>query len=158
MKSFYFLSLITYCLFNIAVLKADDTVKLMVGTQTFLCEFTSQLNCKAVNQLQQKEIQLKKDGAKIQIEDKARSLSAEIQTSLSGANVIYEITLCSVESCSISNVVTNSLGSINQTMSGQYNITQKTFYVLALFVNSDLSSVNLEKSIIAPKLTKYLNF
>jgi len=48
--------------------------KLNVGTQTFLCEFTSQLSCKAVNQLQQKEIQLNKDGAKIHIEDKTRSL------------------------------------------------------------------------------------
>lgn len=156
MKSFYLLSFITFCFFNNSALRADDTVRAMIGTQTFLCELSNQLSCKAVNQVQQKEIQLKKAGAKIQIEDKARNLSAEIETSLDGVNVIYDLTLCSAESCSMSSVITNSSGSINQTISGQYNITQKSFYVLAVFINTNLSPVNLEEKIIAPKLLKYL--
>lgn len=156
MKSFYLLSFITFCFFNYSNLMADDTIRAMIGTQTFLCELTNQLSCKAVNQVQQKEIQLKKAGAKIQIEDKSRNLSAEIDTSVDGVNMVYDLSLCSAQTCSMSSIVTNSSGSINQTMSGQYNITQKSFYILAVFINTNLSPINLEEKIITPKLSKYL--
>jgi hypothetical protein len=124
---------------------ADDSVKVTVGTQTYLCEIAAQLNCKAVNQVQQQEMALKKNGGKIQIADKDRGLSADIITSLDKNNVVYDITLCSSQSCSINTVTSDTTGNINQVMAGQYNITQKSFYVLGFFISTHASGLNLEE-------------
>ena len=56
---------------------AEDTVKVLVGTQTYLCEITNQLNCKAVNQVQKAEIQLKKNAGNVTIEDKETGFLAK---------------------------------------------------------------------------------
>lgn len=126
---------------------AEDTVKVLVGTQTFQCEINGNLSCKAINNVQQKEMSIKKDGAKIQIADQAKGLSADIITSLNAGNVVYDITLCSNTACSISDNNGGSNGYINQTMFGQYNITEKTFYVLGFFINSENKSVDLAEKI-----------
>jgi hypothetical protein len=128
---------------------ADDTVKVTVGTQTYLCEITNQLNCKATNQVQKADMQLKKNAGQINIQDKERKLNGEIATSLDHGNVVYDLTICSAESCSLSTVTTDPNGSINQVMSGQYNITQKSFYVLGFFISTHASDVNFEDKILA---------
>ena len=131
---------------NIAL--ADDTVKVTVGTQTYLCELTSQLNCKAVNQLQKQDIQLKKNAGQISIADKERNLTADIATTLENNNVVYDVTLCSSQACSLSTVTSDPTGNINQVMSGQYNITQKSFYVLGFFISTHANGVNLEENLL----------
>ncbi|MGZ3807585.1 MAG: hypothetical protein ACXVCE_05825 [Bacteriovorax sp.] len=130
---------------------AEDTVKATIGTQTYLCELTTQLSCKAVNQVQQKEMLLKKNAERIQIEDKDRGLSAEVSTSLDNNNVVYDLTLCSSQSCSMSTVTSDPSGNINQVMSGQYNITQKSFYVLGFFISTHANGLNLEDKILNSK-------
>jgi len=127
---------------------AEDTVKVLVGTQTYLCEITNQLNCKAVNQVQKAEIQLKKNAGNVTIEDKERKLNAEIATTLDHNNVIYDLTICSAESCSLSTITSDPNGSINQVMSGQYNITQKSFYVLGFFISTQANTINFEEKIL----------
>ncbi|MGZ3787880.1 MAG: hypothetical protein ACXVLQ_05120 [Bacteriovorax sp.] len=130
---------------------AEDTVKATIGTQTYLCELTTQLSCKAVNQVQQKEMLLKKNAERIQIEDKDRGLSAEVSTSLDNNNVVYDLTICSSQSCSMSTVTSDPSGNINQVMSGQYNITQKSFYVLGFFISTHANGLNLEDKILNSK-------
>lgn len=132
---------------------ADDNIKVNVGTQTYLCQITTQLECKAVNQIQQKEITLKKNSGKIQIEDKERNLAADIATSLDNNNIVYDITLCSSQSCSLSTITSDTTGRINQVMSGQYNINEKSFYVLGFFINNHGTNINFEQKI----LTKIAN-
>jgi hypothetical protein len=127
---------------------ADDTVKVTVGTQTYLCEITNQLNCKATNKIQKTEIFVKKNAGQINIQDKERKLDGEIATSLDHGNVVYDLTLCSPDSCGLSTVTTDSNGSINQVVSGQYNITQKSFYVLGFFISTHASDINLEEKIL----------
>ncbi len=126
---------------------ASDTVKVLVGTQTFKCDLNGSLSCKAINEIQQKEMVVKKDGGKIQIAEQSKGLSADIVTSLNNGNVIYDITLCSNTVCTVSDNNGGSNGYINQSMFGQYNITEKTFYVLGFFINSENNSVNLSESI-----------
>jgi len=130
---------------------AEDTVKVTVGTQTYLCELSSELNCKAVNAVQQKEILLKKQSGKVQIEDKAKGLSAEVITNFVNNSVVYDMTLCSNQSCSISTTTSDATGNINQVMSGQYNITQNSFYVLGFFISTHANAVNLEEKILNTK-------
>jgi hypothetical protein len=127
---------------------ADDTVKVTVGTQTYLCEITNQLNCKPANTVQKTEILVKKNAGQINIQDKERKLNGEIATSLDHGNIVYDLTLCSQDSCSLSTVTTDPSGSINQVMSGQYNITQKSFYVLGFFISTHASDVNFEEKIL----------
>jgi hypothetical protein len=122
---------------------ADDTVKVIVATQTYQCDFTDKLNCKAINEFQQKEIMIKKNGGSVQVEDKEHGLMATMVTVLEGSNVSYGLTLCSALSCSVSTVESNSNGDIAQSMSGQYNITQKSFKVLLFFITNKLSSTNM---------------
>ncbi len=141
-----------FCLLLSTNLIADDNVKVTVGTQTYLCEITNQLNCKAVNLVQQKEILLKKNNGKIQIQDKERNLEAEIDTSLNNNNVVYDLTLCSTTSCTMSTVTSDNGGSINQILSGQYNITQKSFYVLGFFISTKAVMINLEEKILNSKM------
>ena len=127
---------------------AEDTVKVSVGTQTYLCTLTSQLTCNPTNQVQQQVMNLKKNGGKIQIADKERGLSADIDTSLDHNNVIYDLTLCSDKTCSISTVNSDAVGNINQLMLGQYNITEKSFYVLGFFINSQGKAMDFEAALL----------
>lgn len=140
--------IILLCLLVSTAAIADDTVKVTVGTQTYLCEITSQLNCKAANQVQKTDLQLKRNGGQINIQDKDRKLNAEIATSLDYNNMIYDLTICSAETCSQSTVTTDPNGSINQVMAGQYNITQKSFYVLGFFISTHATDVSFEDKIL----------
>jgi hypothetical protein len=136
-----------FLIINSSQLFADDTVKVTVGTQTYLCEITTQLSCKAINQVQQKEMILKKNGGTVSIEDKAQNLSGDIVTSLDKSSVVYDMTLCSALACTINTVTTDASGTINQVIAGQYNITQKSFYVLGFFISTHTHGVNIEEKI-----------
>ena len=132
---------------------AEDTVKVTVGTQSYHCDLGSELSCKAVNEVQSKVILLKKSGGQVGVEDKPRSLTATADTSLNGTNVVYDVTICSALSCSASTVTSDSTGKINQVISGQYNITQKSFDILGFFISTQAGIVNLQ-DIILKKLNK----
>ena len=119
-----------------------------VGTQTYHCDLGAELNCKAVNEVQQKAILIKKNGGQVGVEDKPRGLTADAVTSLSGTNVVYDLTICSPQACSIATTTSDSLGKINQVVSGQYNITQKSFDVLGFFISTQAGIVNLEEQVI----------
>lgn len=124
---------------------ASDSVKVLIATQVFHCQFNETLNCRAIDQIQRKEILLKKDSGGVQLVDKEHGLRADILTSLDNNNVIYEMTLCSSESCTTSTVDSDSVGNISQSMSGQYGQTQKSFYVLLFYITNKIDSVNLNK-------------
>jgi hypothetical protein len=124
---------------------ADETQKVLIGTQTYQCDINPQLSCKAINNVQQKEILIKKNGGKIQIADAPKGLSADIDTTFENSQMSYDITLCSKTVCTTSNSNGGQNGYINQTMFGQYNITEKTFFVLGFFINSENHPVNLEE-------------
>jgi hypothetical protein len=126
----------------------DETVKVTVGTQTYHCELGAELSCKAVNEVQQKIIQLKRNGGQVGAEDKARALTADVVTSLDGSNIIYDVTICSAESCSISTTTTDSTGEINLVVSGQYNITKKSFDVLGFFISTNASVTDLQSKVL----------
>ncbi|MDD4974087.1 MAG: hypothetical protein PHY93_07030 [Bacteriovorax sp.] len=127
---------------------AEDTVKVTVGTQSYHCDLGAELSCKAVNEVQQKAIVLKKNGGQVGVEDKARGLNADAVTSLNGTNVVYDVTICSGQSCSISTVTSDSTGKINQVISGQYNITQKSFDVLGFFISTQAGVTELQEIIL----------
>lgn len=146
----YLLAIVLF-LISTTVVLADDSVKVTVGTQTYLCELSNELNCKAVNAVQQKVILLKKQSGKVQIEDKVKGLSAEVITNFVNNNVVYDMTLCSNLSCSISTTTSDATGNINQVMSGQYNITQNSFYVLGFFISTHANPINLEEKILNTK-------
>lgn len=135
-------------LLSSTIVLAADTINVTIGTQTYFCELASQLNCKAVNQLQKEDIQLKKNGSVVSIADKERNLSAEIATSLNNNNVVYDLTLCSSQACSLSTVTSDPAGTINQVASGQYNITQKSFYVLGFFISTHSKGINFEERLL----------
>jgi hypothetical protein len=141
-KSSLFLILI---LFASSKSFAADTVKVIIATQVLQCTLGEKLNCKALGQIQSKEIVLKKEGGNVELVDKEHGLSAEIVTSLENNNVVYSMTLCSSETCSISTTNTDQKGNINQSMSGQYNYTQKSFYILLFFITNQVSGLNLEE-------------
>ena len=132
---------------------ADDTVKVRVGTQSYHCELNPELSCKAVNEVQQKVILLKKNGGQVGVEDKLRGLTADAVTSLNGTDIVYDVTICSAQSCSISTVTSDSTGKINQVISGQYNITQKAFDVLGFFISTQAGVTNL-KDLILKKIER----
>jgi hypothetical protein len=143
------IAIMSLFLLSITTSFADDSVKVTVGTQTYLCEITTQLSCKATNQVQQQAIQLKKNAGSIHIEDKERNLKADIDTSLDHNNVVYDFTLCSAQTCSINSTTTNPAGNINQVMLGQYNITQKSFYIIGAFISTQAAEVNFEQKILS---------
>lgn len=134
-------------LFNIAM--ADDTVKVAVGTQTYQCTINGNLTCNAVNEVQQQTLTIKKNGGHFQIADAARKLTADIDTTTENAQVSYAVTFCSSSVCTLSTSNGGKNAYINQTMFGQYNITEKSFYVLGFFINSQNAPVNLEEKILA---------
>lgn len=129
---------------------ADETIKVTVGTQSYHCELGAELKCLAVNDIQRKTIQLKKNDGSVAVEDKPRGLSIDVSTSLSEGRVVYDLTTCSLQSCSISTVTTDFSGSINQVVSGQYNITQKSFDIIGIFLTTQNGlSFNLEDKILS---------
>lgn len=127
---------------------ADDSIKVTVGTQSYHCTLGSELDCKAVNEIERKTVLLKKNGGTVGAEDKERGLSADVATSLNGGNVIYDVTICSSQSCSVSTVTSDSIGSIDQVISGQYNITQKSFDVIGFFVSTHSTLANFQAKIL----------
>ena len=132
---------------NIAL--AADSVKVAVGTQTYQCTINGNLTCNPVNEVQQQTMTIKKNGGHFQIADAPRNLSADIDTTVENGQVSYAVTFCSHTVCTLS---TNNGGVnayINQTMFGQYNVTEKSFYVLGFFINSQNTSVNLKEKILA---------
>jgi hypothetical protein len=137
------ISLLFILLTNMSLAYADDTIKLLVATQTYFCEMAEQMNCKAVNQPQQKEVVLNKNGGNVHIEDKEHKLNAFVNLSMDSTDVAYEMTLCSEQVCTVSVLSTDPNGTITQSMSGQYNLTQKSFYVLLLFITNNIpKSIN----------------
>jgi hypothetical protein len=146
------ISLLLILLTNVSLSFADDTVRLFAATQTYFCEMSDQMNCKAVNQPQQKEILLNKNGGNVRIEDKEHKLSANAYVSMENTNVAYEMTLCSEQVCSVSVMITDSTGTITQSMSGQYNLTQKSFYVLLFFITTNIQKTNNLNILKLPKL------
>ena len=143
-----FTALLGFYLLLTNITLADDTVKVTVGTQSYHCDLGSELNCKAINEVQQKVINLKKNGGQVGAEDKVRGLSADVITSLNGNNVVYDVTICSGQSCSISTVTSDLTGKINQVISGQYNITQKSFDILGFFISTQANAINLQETIL----------
>lgn len=133
-------------LFNVAM--ADDSVKVSVGTQTYLCTINGNLTCNAVNDIEQQTLTLKKSGGHFQIADAPRKLSADIDTTVENAQVSYSVTFCSNTVCTLSTSNGGANAYINQTMFGQYNITEKSFYVLGFFINSQNAPVNLQEKIL----------
>lgn len=128
---------------------ADDTIKVAVGTQTYQCTINGNLTCNAVNEVQQQTLTLKKNGGHFQIADAPRKLAADIDTTIENNEVSYAVTFCSSAVCTLSTSNGGKNAYINQTMFGQYNITEKSFYVLGFFINSQNAPMNLEEKIMA---------
>lgn len=137
------------CLFVLAsnLALADDSVRVTVGTQTYHCELGAELNCTAINEVQQKTIMLKKSGGEVGAEDKAHKLSASVLTTLSGTNVVYEMTICSSKTCSLTSTTSDSSGAIDQVVSGQYNITEASFDVIGFFITTNTGMTNFQDKI-----------
>lgn len=134
---------------------AEDSVKVLIGTQTYFCQITDQLSCQAANQVQQQQVLIKKDGAKLEITDDKYNLKATIETSLNQSkSVVYDFTLCSKESCTVSTATTDSAGTINHMMLGQYNITQKSFYVLGFFISNQAKGFEHQAETLLQKFHK----
>lgn len=141
----------TLFFFNVAHadVVAADSVSVVVGTQTYQCSMTEGLKCNPVNAVQQQQITLKKNGGKIQIADSARGLSVDIATSVENNQVSYDATFCSNTVCTLSTNNGGVNGYIDQTMFGQYNITEKTFYVLGFFITSQNKTINLKEKVMS---------
>lgn len=137
-----------------SVYGADDTVTALVGTQTYQCTMGTDLVCNPVNTLQQKQIVLNKNGSSFQIADAARGLEALIETSVTDGDMSYDITFCSSTVCTVSSSNGGPDGYINQTMFGQYNITEKTFFVLGFFITTQSKVTNL-KDLIQAKFSSF---
>lgn len=132
----------------------DETVTALVGAQTYKCTMETELVCKPVNELQQQEVVLKKNGSSLTIADDERGLDALIETSVADGDMSYDITFCSKTVCTVSSSNGGSDGYINQTMFGQYNITEKTFYVLGFFITTQNKAANL-KALIQAKFASF---
>lgn len=124
--------------------QAADTVTALIGTQTYQCSFGPDLVCKPANELQQKQIVLKKNGSSLKIADAPRGLEAIIDTSVTDGDMSYDITFCSKTVCTLSSNNGGPEGYINQTMLGQYNMTEKTFFVLGFFITTQNKAANLQ--------------
>jgi hypothetical protein len=128
----------------------EETIKVTIGTQSYHCDLGAELKCVSVNEVQRKTIQLKKNDGSAGVEDKPRGLSVDVLTSLNKGQIVYDLTICSSQSCSISTVTTDSSGSIDQMVSGQYNITQKSFDVIGFFITTNTGlSHDLEGGILS---------
>jgi hypothetical protein len=134
----------TLLFLNLSNAKADDTVSVLVGTQTYQCTTAGGLKCNAVNSVQQQQMTIKKNGGKIQIADSARNLSADISTSVDNNEMSYDVAFCSKTVCTQSSSNGGAVGYINQTMFGQYNLTESSFYVLGFFISSQNKALDLE--------------
>lgn len=136
--------LITLISLNVSTAFASDNIKLNIATQTYQCTISDQkLNCNPTNAVQSKVLEIGKNNGGITVSDTPKGLSLEINTQLNNNNVNYNLTLCSNTACSINNVFSDNLGSINQLTMGQYNITEKSFFVLGVSIVSLKSNSNL---------------
>jgi hypothetical protein len=132
-----------------------DSVKLNIGTQTYQCTITNQnLDCKPVNDVERKIIDINKNNGHVQIADAPKGLSVDLNTNLNNGNVIYNITLCSNTSCSINNVYSGATGAINQIMLGQYNITEKSFFVLGVSLTNSNKILDIGERVRAISFAK----
>jgi hypothetical protein len=138
------LCLVSLLAISAAAYADEDTVTALVCAQTYQCTMGTELVCKPVNELQQQEVVLKKDGSVFRIADEARELDALIETSVTDGDMSYDITFCSKTVCTVSSSNGGAEGYINQTMFGQYNITEKTFYVLGFFITTQNKAANLK--------------
>ncbi len=145
----YLILALSSTLFSFNIAQAADTVKVAVGTQTYQCTINGNLTCNPVNEVQQQTMTLKKNGGHFQIADTPRNLSADIDTTLENGQVSYAVTFCSHTVCTLSTSNGGANAYINQTMFGQYNVTEKSFYVLGFFINSQNTPVNLQEKILA---------
>lgn len=127
-----------------SVYAAEDTVTALIGAQTYKCVNGKEVVCSPVNELKQQEVVLKKDGSTFSIADEDRKLDALIETSVDDGDMYYDITFCSQTVCTISSSNGGSEGYINQTMFGQYNITQESFFVLGFFITTQDKAANLK--------------
>lgn len=149
-----FLCLVPLLLISTAASATDDSVQALVGTQTYQCTIGAELDCRAVNEVQQKQIVLKKNGSSFKVSDVPRGLEALIETSVSEGDMNYDVTFCSKKVCTLSSSNGGSDGYINQTMFGQYNITEKTFFVLGFFISTQGKTANFKK-ILTEKLSNF---
>ncbi len=122
-----------------------ESIKVLVGTQTYHCETNGGLSCKAINAVQQKEIFIKKNGGKIQVVDEPRNLSADITTTMDNGEMNYDITLCSQSVCTQNSSNGGASGIIDLTMFGQFLLSEKSFYVLGFFISSQNRAAPLEE-------------
>jgi len=137
------------CLVSLLAISAtayadEDTVTVLVGTQTYQCTMGTEVECVPANELQQQQIVLKKDGSAFKIADEPRGLDALVETFVTDGDMSYDITFCSKTVCTVSSSNGGSEGYINQTMFGQYNITEKTFFVLGFFITTQNKAANLK--------------
>lgn len=65
------LCLVSLLAISAAAYADEDTVTALVGAQTYQCTMGTELVCKPVNELQQQEVVLKKDGSVFRIADEA---------------------------------------------------------------------------------------
>lgn len=141
----------TLLIFPLSTFAADtnsDTIKINVATQTYQCTIANQsLSCNPVNQVEQKVLEVKKNDGKIQVADNPKGLSFDLSTSINNGNVLYDITLCSNTSCTVNNVYSGPNGAINQILLGQYNITEKSFYVLGVSLSSQNKILDIGEKI-----------
>lgn len=148
------LCLVSLLTISAAAYADDDTVTALVGTQTYLCTMGTELVCEPANELQQQQIELKKDGSAFKIADELRGLEALVETSVTEGDMSYDVTFCSKTVCTVSSSNGGSEGYINQTMFGQYNITEKSFYVLGFFITTQNKAANL-KDLIQAKFKSF---
>jgi hypothetical protein len=139
--------LILFCSNLFAADTNTDVVKINVATQTYQCTITQNLSCTPVNQVEQKVMEINKNGGKVSIADAPKGLSVDLVSSVTNGNIFYDITLCSSKACSLNNVAGGATGSIAQTMFGQYNITEKSFYVIGVSFNTTIKLVDFESKI-----------
>jgi len=115
---------------------AGDTVRVLIGTQSYSCQFNPELSCAPLNELQKAVMDLKKNGGGVDINDKERNLAGAIRTSVAEGKVNYGMTICSLDSCSAVDTSGGVNGDINQVISGQYKVSETSFNVLAFFITT----------------------
>jgi hypothetical protein len=137
---------------------AGDLVRVMVGTQSYQCKLTPNLECSPLNEVQKVVIDLKKHGGGVQINDKERNLAGSIRTTLVDGKVDYGMTICATDSCSSINTSGGVNGDIDQVVSGQYKMQETTFNVLAFFITTGtLNEVQLKNRMEANLMLKAPN-
>ena len=148
-------SLIFFNLASAHSLADQENVKLSVASQTFQCSIANQqLNCKPLNQPVEQTVDLAKNNGKFTVADTDKGLSLDISTTLDGGNVNYNLTECSNTVCTLNNVYSDSSGSINQVIAGQYNLTEASFYVLGVSLTNQNKILNIGQQLAKIQFSK----